>query len=318
LFCDDIPEELYNTTYVKERAIAFLERYSNGDYGNKPFYLNCSFPDPHYPVYPAERFQGIYKPEKVDLPANFNNIKNLYNHEYLGPILKDPVFKNALVRETNEEEARKFIALTYSSVAMVDESVGQILSSLEKLGLDDNTIVVYMSDHGDFMGDHSLLFKGPCPFDGPLHIPMIWKVPGVAKSGVSESLVSSVDYPITILNLLNIPERIHPPDMQGYDIIPILKNPREKVRDSCYIEHDEEIGPLKSRIRHLITEDYKLTVYEGYEGFGDIYDRKNDPDELNNLWYKKEYTEIRSKLVNKLLHENLKAMSRYPKRIAGS
>lgn len=318
LFCDPIPEELYSTTYVKERTLQFLVDHAGGNHGSMPFYLHCSFPDPHYPVYPAERLQDLYPPDKVELPKNFKDIERLKEHEYLGPLLKNPVFKTALIRQTNEEEARKFIALTLASIAMVDEAIGVILASLEKLGLADDTIVVYMSDHGDFMGDHGLLFKGPCPFEGVLNVPMIWRVPGLPSGGVSDSLVSSLDYPKTILNLLNIRERHHPPNMLGFDITPILKDPNEKIRDSCFIEHDEEIGPLKSRIRHLITEDYKLTVYEGKPGFGDIYDRKNDPDELHNLWDDESKQDLRCELVDKLLHENLKAMSRYPERIAGS
>ncbi|TFF89521.1 MAG: DUF4976 domain-containing protein [Promethearchaeota archaeon] len=169
------------------------------------------------------------------------------------------------------------------------------------------------------MGDHGLLFKGPCPFKGILKLPLIWRVPGLTKPDtVSYSLVSSIDYPKTILNLLNIKQRHQPPDMQGFDITPILKNPEEKIRDCCYIENDEEIGPLKSRLRHLITEDYKLTVYESLDNFGDIYDIKNDPDELNNLWNDKKFGNERFKLLDKLLHESLKAQTRYPKRVAGS
>ncbi len=318
LFCDEIPAELYNTTYVKERTLAFLERYIKGEYGEKPFYLHCSFPDPHYPVYPDEKFQKIYTPDKVVLPSNFDDIKNLYNHPYLGPILKNPVFKNALVRETNEEEARKFIALTYASVAMLDEAIGEILAFIKKQGLLDNTIIVYMSDHGDLMGDHSLLFKGPCPFDGQFHIPMIWRVPDLTNGGISNSLVSSIDYPKTILNLLEIPEKRHPPDMNSLDLTPILENPNAKVRECCYIEHDEEVGPLKCRIRHLVTEDYKLTIYEGHRGIGDLYHRKEDTDEINNLWNDKNYRDIRSQLIERLLHESLTALSRFPKRMAGS
>jgi len=318
LFCDEIPAKYYNTTYVKQRALAFLDRFAEGKYGEKPFYLHCSFPDPHYPIYPDQKFQKIYRPEDVKLPSNFNDIDNLYEHPYLGPILKNPVFKKALVRETNEEEARKFIALTYASIAMVDEAIGHILASLEKLGLAENTIVVYMSDHGDLMGEHSLLFKGPCPFNGQIHVPMIWRVPGLTKGAISDSLVSSIDYPKTILNLLEVSERHHPPDMQSLDLTPILKNPERAIRDCCYIEHDEEVGPLQCRIRHLVTEDYKLTVYEDYEGFGDLYHRKKDPDELNNLWEDENYSQIKNYLMEKLLHESLKALRRNPKRMAGS
>jgi len=65
-------------------------------------------------------------------------------------------------------------------------------------------------------------------------------------------------------------------------------------------------------------EDYKLTVYESLPEYGDLFDRKNDPNELNNLWYDNNYKDLRFKLVNKLLNENLKAQSKYPKRIAGT
>ena len=319
LYCDDIPEEYYNTTYVQERTIAFLERFTKGDYGTKPFYLHCSFPDPHYPIIPPKRFRDMYKPEDIELPASFHDAKNLLNHEFLGQHMKNPPFKKAFLRESTEEEIRKITALTYASIAYVDYSVGQILASLEKLGLSDNTIVIYTSDHGDLMGDHGLLFKGPCPYNGVLQLPLVWKVPGLTKPGeTTDSLVSTVDYPKTILYLLGIKERHHPPDMQGYDITPILKNPETKVRDCCFIENDEEVGPLKSRLRHFVTEDYKLTIYESVPGYGDIYDRKNDPDEMNNLWYDKDFQEKRFELVDKLLHENLKVQTHYPKRVAGS
>jgi arylsulfatase A-like enzyme len=187
------------------------------------------------------------------------------------------------------------------------------------LGLSDNTIIVFMSDHGDLMGDHGLLFKGPCPFNGVLQLPLIWKIPELVKPGtVSNSLVSSIDYPKTILNLLRIKERHHPPDMQGYDISPILMDPNKKIRDRILIENDEEVGVFKARLRHLITEDYKLTIYNSLSNFGDIYDRKNDPHELNNLWHDKDFKDKRFELVSLLFHENLKAQTYYPKRIAGT
>ncbi|MFX1556246.1 MAG: sulfatase [Promethearchaeota archaeon] len=318
LFCDEIPEDLYNTTFVRERTISFLERNAKGNYGGKPFYLHCSFPDPHYPLFPPMQYQNQYKPEDIELPPSFNDIKNLYNHEFLGYHLKNPPFKKAFIRESTEEEVKKITALTYAAIAYVDYSIGQILATLDKLGYSDNTIIVYSSDHGDLMGDHGLLFKGPCPFNGVLQLPLIWKVPGLTKPAISESLISSIDYPKTILNLLNIKERYHPPDMQGYDITPILEDPQIQVRDCILIENDEEVGTLKSRLRHLITEQYKLTVYESKPGFGDIYDRQNDPHELNNLWFDEGFKEMRFKLVNKLLHENLKAQTRWPKRIAGT
>lgn len=308
----EMPEELYPTTYVTERTIAFLERYTQGEYENKPFFIQCSFPDPHHPVGPPGKYHEMYKPEDISLPLSYTDIKNLYHHKFLGQYLKNPPFRGTLIRESTEEEVRKFTALTYGALSMIDYGVGKILTSLEKLGLADNTMVIYTSDHGDLMGDHGMCLKGPNPFNGVLQVPLIWKVPGLTKSAISDSLVSSIDIPKTILNLLGIGQRRQPPDMQGYDITPILNNPNMKIRNCCLIEEDEEVDPYKIRLRHLVKADYKITLYEGLRDYGDIFDRKNDPNELHNLWY--EDKDLRNDLVNELFHENLKAQSRYPHR----
>ena len=325
LFCDSfIPEEFYNTKYVEERTLAFLERYSNGDYGDKPFFLQCSFPDPHHPVCPPGKYREMYDPADIKLPKSFNNIKNLYDHPFLGPHLRQPVFRGALLRESTEEEVRKFTALNYGSETCIDHSIGQILASLEKLGLADNTMVIFTSDHGDFMGDQGMLLKGPAPFNGVLQVPLIWKVPGITKPNITDALISTIDIPKTILNLLGIKERHQPPDMQGYDMTPILKettNFYKQIRDCCLIVQDEEVGPngpLHARLCHYITKTHKLTIYEGVKGYGDLFDRISDPDELNNLWFDNNVKDLKFNLVENLLHEDLKIQSRLPKRQAGT
>ena len=309
----DLAEEYYPTTYVTERTVAFLERYAKGNYGDKPFFIHCSYPDPHHPVCPPGKYRDMYNPEDIVLPGNFNDLETLYNHKFLGSYMKNPPSRNSSLRESTEEEVRKFTAYTYGCIAMIDHGVGQILSSLEKLGLADNTMVIYTSDHGDFMGDHRILLKGPSPYDSVVRIPLLWKVPGMTVSGVSKSLVSTIDIPKTILNLLNIEKDSQPPDMQGVDLTPAIKNPSNKVRDCCLIEEDEEReNDNKVRLRTLVTDDFKLTIYKGIDNYGDLFDRRNDPYELKNLWYDEAYKEVRFKLVNKLIHEVLKAQSEYP------
>ena len=313
-----VPLELYNTTYIQNNTIAFLERFAKGNYDEKPFFLHCSFPDPHQPVSPPGKYRDMYKPEDMILPENIHNIKNLYKHPYLKHHLEHPPVRDAMLREETEENIRKFIALSYGSVSLIDYAVGQILASLEKLGLSDNTMVIFTSDHGDYMGDHGLILKGISPFNGTLQVPLIWKVPGVTKPAVSDALISSVDVPKTILELLNIRERYRPPGMQGYDISPILKDPKLELRDSILITEDEEVGPhgpLYTRIVHLITKDYKLTKYAELPGYGDLFNRKNDKAELYNLWEKDK--DKRLEILDKLFHEYSITRSRFPKRDSG-
>jgi arylsulfatase A-like enzyme len=313
-----VPLEFYNTTYIQNKTINFLERYAEGKYGEKPFFLHCSFPDPHQPVSPPGEYGEMYKPEEMVLPENVHNIKDLYKHPYLKQHLEHPPVRGALLREETEENIRRFIALSYGSVSLIDHAVGQILASLEKLGLTDNTMIIFTSDHGDYMGDHGLILKGISPFNGTLQVPLIWKVPGVTKPAVSDALISSVDMPKTILELLKIKERYRPPEMQGVDMTPVLKDPKLDLRDSIVITEDEEVGPhgpLFTRIVHLITKDYKLTKYTELPGIGDLFDRKNDKAELNNLWNKN--PELKFEMLDKLFHEYSLTRSRFPKRDSG-
>lgn len=162
-----------------------------------------------------------------------------------------------------------------------------------------------------------MIYKGPSPFDGVLRVPLIIKAPGVNQpGGVTDALASSIDLSKTILNYAGVSRRYHSRYIQGVDLTPVLENPESRVRDCCIIEEDEELGPLDIRLKHLITEDYKITVYVGLEDAGDIYDRKNDPNELNNLWEKN--PELREKLFRKLFHEVLKVESKFPARQAAT
>jgi hypothetical protein len=111
------------------------------------------------------------------------------------------------------------------------------------------------------------------------------------------------------------------PEMQGVDMQPILNSPNDRSvepRNSILIENDEEVGRLNVRLRHLITKDHKLTIYEDYPEYGDLFDRKADPYEMNNLWFDENLKDLRFKLVSQLFQECLKYQSRFPKRIAGT
>ncbi|MHA2019789.1 MAG: sulfatase family protein [Promethearchaeota archaeon] len=322
LFCDPIPEELNSSTYITERTIAFLERQANGKYGEKPFYLHCSFPDPHYPIAPPERFLQMYPPKNMSVPDNFYDSENLYNHPFLSGYLtgyEGAMFKRALLRETSVEEMQKIKAYTYASLTYIDECVGKIVQKLEDLGMDKNTIIIFTSDHGDLMGDHGLLFKGPCPYDSISHIPLIWVNPEKNNQGETcSAMMSSVDYAPTLLSKLGILERFQPEGMEGMNLASLLENPKEELRKVCMVEGDEEINPMHSRLRKVITKEYAITVYENFPNYADIYDRKKDPMEIHNLWYDRAFKDKKHELIDLVLHTMLKTQSHKPKRIAGT
>jgi arylsulfatase A-like enzyme len=317
----EISEEIYPTQYITERTIAFLKRFSEGQYGNNPFFLHCSFPDPHAPVCPPKKYREMYDPEEIQLPPSFNNFDLLYDHSALGKYAN--VLTRTHMRKTNEEEARKFIAYTYGAISMIDHGVGKILAALNSFGLDKNTIVIFTSDHGDFMADHGMILKGLAHFQGVLKVPFIWKVPGVTIPGsITNSLASSIDIPTTILSLLDIKDKYRPRVMQGHDLTPILKNPETKIRDHCIIEEDQDYEDAKDlsnlpsiKVRTMITENYRITVYNK-ERAGDLYDLKTDSNELHNLWDDENFRDVKFSLLNKMLYELIKLQDRTPRRQA--
>ncbi|MBY9008637.1 MAG: sulfatase-like hydrolase/transferase [Candidatus Lokiarchaeota archaeon] len=240
---------------------------------------------------------------------------DIRNHEFLGEILRDSRFPHLLPQKVDEEVAKTFISLTYGSIAMIDDGVGKILQTLEETGMADNTMVIFTSDHGDYCGDHGLILKGPAHYRSVINMPLLWKVPEVTKSGVSDSLVNTVDLPKTILNILGVKEKLHPEAFQGYDITPILNDPNKKVRERVLIEHDEEIAADRIfRVRTLITERHRLSLYDDYVNMGEIFDYESDPSEIDNLWSKDR--EIKNKLVEEQLREIIHLRPRLPKRDA--
>ena len=110
--------------------------------------------------------------------------------------------------------------------------------------------------------------------------------------------------------------------MQGYDLTPILKDPKSDVREFVIVEEDEELPMLQRgldtniRMRTLMTKTHKLTVRQGYPNYGELIDLKNDPLEVNNLWKDENSRELRLELTNKLIHEILNLQSRFPKKEA--
>lgn len=309
-----LPEELYPTAYITEKTVEFLERYSEGDNIDRPFFLHCSYNDPHHPVCPPGKYKDMHRPEDIELPLNFSDGEKLLKHEFLGQYISAK-YTHLLPQKVDEEVAKTFIALTYGSIAMIDDGVGKILRTLEKTGMAEKTMVIFTSDHGDFCGDHGFILKGPAHYRSIINMPLLWKIPGLTRTSVSNSLVSTVDLTKTILKLLNIKEKHHPELMQGIDITPILKDSSKEVREQLLIEHDEEITrDMIMRLRTLVTESHRLTLYDGYDNFGDLFDFNNDPGEINNLWNKDK--EIRNELIEKLLREIINLRPRIPKRAA--
>jgi arylsulfatase A-like enzyme len=297
-----VPEELYPSSYVAERAIAYLEQQARE--AGAPFFLQCSFPDPHHPFTPPGKYWDMYDPEDVSLPPSFYSgehplpphLRQLYNEREQGKANRDGQRTFAIT----ERETREAIALTYGMITMIDDAVGRILSCLTASGLAENTIVIFNADHGDFMGDHQLLLKGALHYQGLVRVPFIWSDPAAKNNGRANSgLCGTLDLARTILDRAGLEGHN---GMQGLSLLPAIEG-GETGHDSIVIEEHQRRGYMgfqnNFRARSLITEDNRLTLYEGVD-WGELYDLKNDGAEIHNLWNEPRAAAQRHALTEKL------------------
>ncbi len=185
------------------------------------------------------------------------------------------------------------------SIAAVDDGVGKVLDYLENNGLSKNTIVIYTSDQGFYLGEHGW-FDKRFIYDESFKIPLLIKWPGVIKPGsVSNVMVQNLDFAQTLLDASGIDA---PNDMQGESLLPLLKgNDKEWKRDAVYY-HYYEYPAVHMVKRHygIVTEDYKLIHFYFDIDEWELYDRKNDPMELHNVYNDNEYAGIVKTLKEKL------------------
>ena len=183
----------------------------------------------------------------------------------------------------------------------VDESVARLMQELETLGLGDNTIVIYSSDQGFYLGDHGWYDKR-WMYEESLQMPFIIKWPGVIKPGSScESMIQNIDYGPTFLDAAGLDV---PGDMQGLSMLPLLKGLKGETptdwRDSIYYHYYEfpsvHMVPRQYGIR---TKRYKLIHFYQFDEW-ELYDLETDPDELHNLYGKKEHAELIAGLKKQL------------------
>ncbi len=287
------PLEDFSTGLVAGQTTRFLEKYQN-----EPFVLWVSFPDPHEPYHAPQQYADLFSPEKIELPPwrdeEFDEsapMRNRILHEILG------------VRNDPEEHLYQMIASYYGMVKFLDDALGQILDSLDTLGLRENTIVVYCSDHGDFMGEHAMQCKGGVFYDCLTHVPLIVSWPRHIPNGQHDaSMTNLIDVVPTLLQLQGIDL---PRSMQGAPL-PTLTN--AEPRDAAFSEYgagglaftrqDLEHMPkpwgrttlmhslrwreAEGRRKMVRTCEWKY-VHDPMGDLDELYDLVNDPWELANV-----------------------------------
>jgi arylsulfatase A-like enzyme len=335
----------YVTDIVTDLSLDWLKNRDK----SKPFLLMCQHKAPHREWAPALRHLGADKdrvypePEtlfddyanrgiavrdqdmtiektftlldaKLNAPANMTPEQRKVWDAYYEP--RNAKFRAAnlsgkdLVRWRYQRYMHDYTA----TVRAVDESVGRVLDYLEKEGLADNTIVVYSSDQGFFLGEHGW-FDKRWIFEESARTPLLVRWPGVSRPGlVSQDIVSNVDFAQTFLDSAGVPA---PSDMQGRSLRPVLAGQRPADwRTSFYYQYFEWPRPHHVRPHYgVITDRYKLVHFFGTsDDYWELYDREKDPRELRNVLADPGYAKTKVELEKELarLRRELKVPERIP------
>ena len=314
-----VPEDCYPTAWIADRAIARLRECAKGE---RPFFIHASFPDPHHPFTPPGKYWDMVRPEDVAAPASFHaphrnrapHLEWLYARRADGSAIKN----TQALFAASEREAREAIALNYGSIHFIDYAIGQVLQELRALGLEQDTVVIFNSDHGDFMGDHQLLLKGPLHYRGLTRVPFIWADPAQRGARRSAALTQTVDIAATILARASVEPWN---GMQGKSLLPLIEGGADQVRETLLIEDEGQRYYLgfgnRVRMRSLLDGRYRISIYDGV-AWGELYDLQNDPDELANLWDDAGMRAVRAEMTEKLGRSmiDLSETSPYPTQIA--
>lgn len=313
-FRTPVPEEAYATSYIRDRAIDYIGAQQSN---TAPFFAFVSFPDPHHPFNPPGKYWDMYDPDDFEVPLEYDAhhnptppMQSVRADQLDGIAPKTP----QTVYMANKRHIQESMALTAGMITMVDDAVGAIVQQLKDTGQYDNTVIVFTSDHGDYLGDFSMMLKGALPFDGITHVPFIWSDPADRAPRLTNHLVSTIDLAPTIIARAGLKPYW---GIQGHDISALaMGGDAAPVRTRHIVEYHDGLprfGFAKPAcVRALITDDYRLTLYKG-EPFGDLYDLNADPQETHNRFDDPAYADIRAGLVQELADEMMAMMDPSPR-----
>ncbi|PZG13291.1 sulfatase family protein [Nonomuraea aridisoli] len=312
-----IPEEFHYDAWIAERSNRLLDEYAAA---GEPFFLWASFFDPHPPYLAPEPWDTMYDPDRLTIPEAVPGEHDRNPPHFRMTQLEDPDFgppeSGQLTHgfhshRRSDADRRKLVATYYGMVSLLDKYVGRILDRLEALGLADDTIVVFTTDHGHFFGQHGLQAKGPFHYEDLIRVPLVVRYPGRVPAGrVSDAIQSTADLTPTFLGFLGEPV---PGYMTGIDQHAVWEGTRPAARDHTLVEFHHQ--PTTLNLRTYVDDRYKLTVYQGQE-YGELFDLQEDPGELRNLWDAPEHADLRSRLLLRCLWAELAKEPMWMPRIA--
>lgn len=273
-----LPEQLHPTAWTGDTAVSVIEHYG----GNTPLFLKVSFARPHSPYDPPQRILDMYRDVEIPTPAHGE-----WSSEFGKGITPDQD-PDAAFGDFGDDYAVNTRRHYYAAVTFIDEQVGRIVEALKARGMYDNTVICFVSDHGDMMGDHNH-WRKTYAYEGSAAVPLIIKLPARTKRAVAPG--TTVDAPVELRDLLPtflaINQAPQPDLMDGMSLTELLCNDRPQWRRWLGLEHATCYSP--DNYWCAMTDGKLKYIWFFNTGSEQLFDLEQDPVECVDLCGKKRY-----------------------------
>ncbi|NIK80264.1 arylsulfatase A-like enzyme [Paenibacillus castaneae] len=303
----DMPQELHQTYWIAEKSIEAIIAHDQ----DQPLFLWTSFVDPHHPFNPPRAFAELYADLEIKAPIKADPEGMKLRPEHLARQSDRGYWPGG--GEAHQHDEAHISRLTrnyYAMISFIDEQIGHIQEAWRQKGLYDNVLVVFTSDHGELLGDHGLLYKGPWFYEGLTRIPMIIRGPGMVQGLTTNALMEHVDIVPTLLRAIG---EVPPYGVQGVSQQEVLMGHKLQVRDSALTSYDAHDRGIHAKC--LRTDRYKLVVFAN-EKYGEMYDLEDDPQESRNLFFDPAHHAEKQQLMEKLVQRLMLDQDPLPERRA--
>jgi iduronate 2-sulfatase len=279
-------DEQHTDGKVADQTIRLLEEHKD-----KPFFIAAGFYKPHCPWVTPKKYFDLYPMDAISLPPITPETPNDYPRLALASTWPWPYFG------VTPDQARECKRAYYAAISFVDAQIGRLLDAVDRLGLRENTIIVFWSDHGYHLGEHGLWFKQSC-FEEAARVPLIISVPGRKGAGQANTQpVELVDLYPTLADLAGLTPPSH---LEGASLRPLIDDPQARWEHAAYTQVQRGANPGHS----VRTERWRYTEWAFGEQGTELYDHDHDPHELHNLAADAEHAEVvtRMKALLKQVH----------------
>ncbi|WP_310564679.1 sulfatase-like hydrolase/transferase [Hydrogenophaga sp.] len=305
-----LPVAWHNSTWVGDRTVEMLREQGRRERGgdDTPLCAWVSFADPHHPFDAPVPWSLLHRPDEVDLPPHRQRDLErrpwwhraaLENTPGGTPATRKIRQEYSRIGPQTDEQFRQIVANYYGMISLIDHQLGRLQNTLREEGLLEHTLVVFTSDHGEWLGDHGLVLKGPMFYEGLMRVGLLVQGPGVPAGRVVADPVSTLDLAATFGDYAGTPVASA---AHSRSLRPLIEDRPGADRDHALNEW--RLGPSRCGValdlRAVRTRDAKLTL-ELDSGAGELYDLVNDPYECENRFDDPAYRGLRQALTDRIM-----------------